>query len=74
MSVQSKGSPAVARGAPRFQFFRDVIGELRKVTWPTRREAAYLTVLVLVVAGVVGIILGTVDFVFARIIKVFFLQ
>jgi len=73
MSVQSKGTPAVARGLPRLQFFRDVISELKKVTWPTRREAGYLTILVLVVSGAVGIILGTVDFAFARIVKAFFL-
>ncbi|MBI4282655.1 MAG: preprotein translocase subunit SecE [Chloroflexi bacterium] len=73
MSTQSKRT-AVARGWPRFQFVRDVIAELKKVTWPTRREASYLTLMVLVVALVVGLILGTVDFGFSKIVKTLFLR
>ena len=42
-------------------YFRETIGELRKVSWPTRREALQLTGLVIVVMVVVGIILGITD-------------
>jgi len=42
-------------------YFRETFGELRKVSWPTRREALQLTGLVIVVMVVVGIILGTTD-------------
>jgi preprotein translocase subunit SecE len=42
-------------------YFRETIGELRKVAWPTRREALQLTGLVIVVMVVVGIILGLTD-------------
>lgn len=42
----------------------DVIAELRKVTWPTREETIYLTVVVLVVSLVIGIFLGGVDIFF----------
>lgn len=42
----------------------DVINELRKVTWPTRRETTNLTILVLVVAIAVGGMLGLVDIFF----------
>jgi preprotein translocase subunit SecE len=41
--------------------YRETIGELRKVSWPTGPEARRLTVLVLVVMIVMGAILGTVD-------------
>lgn len=43
------------------RFFRETIGELRKVNWPTRREATQLTIIVLVVMTIVGIILGLTE-------------
>jgi len=49
-----KANPIVA-------FFRETIGELRKVSWPTQREAMQLTGLVIVVMLVIGIILGLTD-------------
>ena len=42
----------------------EIISELRKVTWPSREETWYLTVVVLVVAGAVGLFLGGVDMFF----------
>ena len=42
-------------------FFRETIGELRKVSWPTWPEARQLTLLVLAVMIVMGIILGITD-------------
>ena len=52
----------------RFSFFSDIIGELKKVTWLTRREALYLTGLVLLVAVTVGAILGGLDYGFSFIV------
>jgi preprotein translocase subunit SecE len=43
---------------------RDVISELRKVTWPTREETTRLTIAVLVVSITIGLALGAVDFAF----------
>ena len=42
----------------------EIFSELRKVTWPTREETWYLTVVVLVVASAVGLFLGGVDIFF----------
>jgi preprotein translocase subunit SecE len=42
-------------------FFRETIGELKKVSWPTWPEAWHLTKLVLLVMFVMGIILATTD-------------
>jgi preprotein translocase subunit SecE len=39
----------------------EILSELRKVTWPTREETAYLTMVVIVVAIAVGIALGAID-------------
>jgi len=41
-------------------FFRETIGELRKVSWPTRKEALNLTWIVLLVIGVMTIYLGVI--------------
>ena len=53
---------------PRFGFFRDIIAELKKVSWLSRREALYLTGLVLLVAVTVGAILGGIDYGFSFIV------
>ncbi len=58
---------AKKRGS-RFRFLGDTINELKKVVWLTRREAIYLTTLVLIVAIIAGIVLGTVDFGFSSLI------
>ena len=42
-------------------WYRETLGELRKVSWPTRAEATRLTMLVLLVMVVMGAILGSVD-------------
>jgi len=48
------------------EFFREIRSELRKVVWPTRREAINLTAIVIGVSAAVGLFLGFVDFVFAQ--------
>lgn len=57
MAEKAKGK----KSNPVQSYFRETIGELRKVSWPTRREALQLTGLVIVVMIVVGIILGMTD-------------
>ena len=57
----------------RFRFIGDIIAELKKVTWLTRREVVYLTFLVLVVTIAVALILGAFDYGFGRVVNDFFL-
>jgi preprotein translocase subunit SecE len=54
---------------PRFSFFRDIFSELKKVTWPTRRQAAYLTAIVVAACLIVGIILGSIDYGFTKLVE-----
>jgi len=61
------------RGGSRFRFFGDVIAELKKVVWLSRREATYLTILVLVVCVIAGLVLGAIDYGFAGFVSKFFL-
>ena len=56
-----------------FKFFGNVIAELKKVTWLSRREAIYLTGLVLLVAVIVGLILGGIDWIFSLLIEKIFI-
>ena len=50
------------------EYFVDTRGELRKVTWPTRRQTTNLTLIVLAVTVVMALFLGGVDWVFANLI------
>lgn len=43
------------------QFLREVKVELKKVTWPTRKQAVGSTVVVIVVVMIVSLFLGVVD-------------
>ena len=60
------------QGSLKFRFIGETIAELKKVVWLTRREALYLTALVLVVAITAGIVLGVVDYGFSRLVELLF--
>ena len=54
--------PTISRSKrPGLSFIKETIAELRKVTWPTRREATRLTILVIIISAVVGLALGAID-------------
>ena len=53
----------------RFKFFRDIWAELKKVTWPTWRQTAYLTGVVILTCLVVGLIPGGLDFGLTEAVK-----
>jgi preprotein translocase subunit SecE len=61
------------RSGPRFRFIRETIAELKKVVWLTRREAAYLTGLVLIVTITMSLILGVIDYGFTKLVNDIFL-
>jgi preprotein translocase subunit SecE len=50
------------------RYFQESNAELRKVNWPTRQEARQLTILVLVVVAISSAVLGTLDYVFSKLI------
>ncbi len=51
----------------------DIVGELRKVVWPTRQEAINLSLLVVIVSVAMGLLLGLLDYGFTQLVqKVFF--
>lgn len=50
------------------QFFQDVRSELRKVTFPNRKETIASTAVVIVVVFIIAIYLGMVDFVLSMVL------
>jgi preprotein translocase SecE subunit len=67
--------PAVAKkkGFRLFSYIGEIINELKKVVWLSRREIAYLTGLVLLVTVIAGIVLGALDFSFSALVDKLFI-
>ena len=57
----------------RFRFIGETIADLRKVVWLSRREVAYLSMLVLIVSIAAGLVLGAVDYGFTGLVEKVFL-
>lgn len=64
----AKEERRVARRQPNAiqRYFRETIGELKKVSWPTRKEATNLTIVVLIVVAAMSAFLGLLDYLFAQ--------
>jgi preprotein translocase subunit SecE len=60
---------AEKKNNPIVHFYRETVGELRKVSWPTRDEALNLTWIVIVVLVGMAIFLGTIDLVGERLLQ-----
>jgi len=50
------------------QFFKEVITELKKVTWPSRTEVVGSTIVVVVVTLFIAAVVGAFDYVISRVI------
>ena len=68
-SIRAGGADSSRRGSGGLQFFRETVGELRRVVWPTREQATRLTILVIIISVFVGILLGAVDLGFGRLFR-----
>ena len=56
------------KGFRLITYFSEIINELKKVVWLSRRETAYLTGIVLLVTVITGIVLGALDFGFSELV------
>jgi preprotein translocase subunit SecE len=52
-------------------FINDVMAELKKSAWPTRKELIDSTVVVIVTVVILGLFVAFADFVFSRIVSLF---
>lgn len=50
------------------RWWRETLGELHKVNWPTPREAWRLTRIVILVMVIMGAVLGGLDYVFTLLV------
>jgi len=53
----------------RLRFIGEIITELKKVVWLSRREVLYLSTLVLVISVAAGLVLGAIDYGFAALVE-----
>ncbi len=51
------------------EYLREVVFELRKVVWPSRKETVGSTAVVLVIVGLSAFFLGVVDFFLSRLVR-----
>lgn len=51
------------------KFLRNVVHELKRVTWPTKKVLFNYTVVVLVTILIFGILLGLYDFIFLKLVE-----
>lgn len=65
--MQTPAKPVLPAIANPVQFVREVITELKKVTWPTRAEVIKLTAVVIALSFIVGAFIGTLDVTFLKI-------
>jgi preprotein translocase subunit SecE len=70
----AKAEKSLERRQPNaiVRYFRETSGELKKVNWPTRREAINLTAIVLAVTFGMSIIMGFLDLIFSRLFALIF--
>ncbi len=48
------------------RFLKEVVAELKKVTWPTRKDLVNYTVAVIVFVVLISVVVGILDFVFQQ--------
>ena len=65
---KNDNKPVVKKPNKIQKWWRETIGELRKVTWPTKEEALKMTKIVIVVVLATALFLGVVDFIFSRLV------
>ena len=61
------------KGVRLFNYIGEIVNELKKVVWLSRREVTYLTGLVLLVTVIAGIVLGSLDFGFSALVDMIFI-
>ncbi len=65
----AKSSAAKGEKRGLGKFLKDVRVELRKVTWPTRKDLFQSTVVVIVAVAIAGAYTGALDYIFSSLVK-----
>ena len=67
--VKKQAEPRMAWVDTVRSYLREVVYELRKVVWPSRKETMGSTAVVLVIVGLCATFLGVVDFILSRLVR-----
>jgi preprotein translocase subunit SecE len=67
--VGPRSMPMGGRGQGLVSLFRDLKSEIRKVSWPTTRQAANMTAVIVALSAALGVFLGAVDFSFQELFR-----
>jgi len=68
-AVKKPGETSIAWVDTARNYLREVVFELKKVVWPSRKETMGSTAVVLVIVGLSAVFLGIVDLVLSRLVK-----
>lgn len=69
-SAQGKAETKVsARRKKIVKYFRDVVSEVRKVSWPDRKELVNATVAAIIFIVIFAIVVGIVDLILGQLLK-----
>jgi len=52
------------------QYFKDTRGELKHVSWPTQKQTAIFTALVILISVIVAAFLGVFDYIFTTALNI----
>ncbi len=66
-----RDSTATKQASTRGKLISEIIAEIKKITWLSRREILNLTVMVLIVTIVLALILGGLDYGLSYLIQFF---
>ncbi len=64
--AKAPGAPTKRERTKGRVFVKEVIGELKKVAWPSRREVVAYSIVVLVSVIIIGALIFGMDFVFTK--------
>ncbi len=63
---QKDQKPKKERRFHPIRFLKEVVAELKKVTWPTRKDLVSYTIAVIVFVILISVVVGVLDFVFQQ--------
>ncbi len=68
-AVRKPGETSIVWVDTARSYLREVVFELKKVVWPSRKETLGSTAVVLTIVGLVAVFLGIVDLILSRLVK-----
>ena len=71
MATKKSNTKEVKKENKLLSFFKGAKSELKKVSWPTKKELANMTVVVLVVVTIMTVLIWGLDFMFKGLLGIF---